>query len=123
MQIAFSLLSNSIWRTSKDTREKTVKAWSVIKFQTITDSCFLTESWSYAEWEKKIQNAFEEKFWIAEEPNLEIEGDDMGWVHKRGIYKDCYKATDRFADFQLRPNFPMAMAVVCTLLSIVFMNH
>ena len=89
----------------------------MIKFQTITDSCFLTESWSYAEWEKKIQNAFEEKFWIAVEPNLEIEGDETGWVHKRGIYKDCYKATDRFADFQLRPNFPMAMAVVCTLLS------
>ena len=84
---------------------------------------FLTETWSYAEWEKKIQNAFEEKFWISEEPNLEIEGEETGWVHKRGIYKDCYKASHRFADYQLRPNFPMAMAVVSILYIVIFVHH
>ena len=75
----------------------------------------LLETWSYAEWEKKIQNAFEEKFWIAEEPDLKMEGEETGLIHKRGIYKDCYKATHRFTDYQLRPNFPMAMAVVGTI--------
>ncbi|CAB3994720.1 Glycogen debranching enzyme, partial [Paramuricea clavata] len=75
------------------------------------------ESWSYSEWEKKIQNAFEEKFWISEEPDLKIEGEETGLIHKRGIYKDCYKATYRFTDYQLRPNFPLAMAVAPEMFS------
>lgn len=64
------------------------------------------------EWEKKIQKSFEKKFWISEEPNIEMEGSEMGLVHKRGIYKDCYKSSHPFTDYQLRPNFPLAMAVV-----------
>ena len=78
--------------------------------------------WSYAKWEKKIQNAFETKFWISEEPDLKIEGEETGLINKRGIYKDCYKATHRFTDYQLRPNFPMAMAVVGIFYSTVTFN-
>lgn len=69
------------------------------------------ESWSYAEWNDKIQMAFEEKFWIGEQPDPSVEGDETRIVNKRGIYKDCYKATHRFTDYQLRPNFPIAMVV------------
>lgn len=73
---------------------------------------FSIETWSYATWEKKIQTAFEEKFWISEKTDINMEGEETGLIHKRGIYRDCYKATHRFTDYQLRPNFPLAMAVV-----------
>ena len=33
-------------------------------------------------------------------------------INKRGIYKDSFFAKPFYADFQLRPNFFVAMAVV-----------
>ena len=83
-----------------------------IGYGNFTNRVYFTEKWSYVQWEKKIQSAFEKKFWISKEPNLNIEGEETNIIHKRGIYKDCYKATNRFTDYQFRPNFPMAMAVV-----------
>ena len=32
-------------------------------------------------------------------------------VNRRGIYKDVYKCSKEYRDYQLRPNFPIAMAV------------
>ncbi|XP_048587758.1 glycogen debranching enzyme-like isoform X2 [Nematostella vectensis] len=68
-------------------------------------------SWSYREWSEKLNSTFERYFWIPEEPNPELEGEEIKLVHRRGIYKDSYGATHRFADFQLRPNICIAMAV------------
>ena len=69
---------------------------------------------SFVEWNRLLQKSFEEKFWVPEDPtegNLK-EGDEAGYIHRRGIYKDCFKASQRFTDFQLRPNFPIAIVVV-----------
>ena len=36
---------------------------------------------------------------------------DSRYVNRRGIYKDTYKSTHGYTDYQLRPNLCIAMAV------------
>ena len=69
---------------------------------------------SYADWNKLLQQSFEAKFWIPEslEEGQQREGDEGPYIHRTGIYKDSYGALQRYADFQLRPNFSIAMVVV-----------
>jgi glycogen debranching enzyme len=65
----------------------------------------------YSEWSDKIKNNFENKFWIplseSDDKNYEI---DANWVHRRGIYKDVYKSSYGYTDYQLRPNVCIAMS-------------
>ena len=67
---------------------------------------------TYEEWNKKIQDSFEKNFWINEQPDSANEGEDARLIHRRGIYKDSYGASHKFADYQLRPNCCIAMTVV-----------
>ena len=68
---------------------------------------------SYKEWGMKIENAFEENFWIPNDPKpKQQQTEEAKLIHRRGIYKDTVGATHRFADYQFRPNFCVAMTVV-----------
>ena len=68
---------------------------------------------SYKEWALRIDSSFEENFWIPEEQKAkEEQGEEAKLIHRRGIYKDTVGASHRFADYQLRPNLCVAMAVV-----------
>ena len=68
---------------------------------------------SFSEWAQKLRQSFERRFWIPEDRTVasQREGPESGYIHRTGMYKDCVGATQRYADFQLRPNFPIAMAV------------
>ncbi|PFH46873.1 glycoside hydrolase family 133 protein [Amanita thiersii Skay4041] len=69
---------------------------------------------TYREWSDLIQASFEKYYYIptdsSQDKNYEI---NRSLVNRRGIYKDVYgSGNDRaWSDYQLRPNFPIAMTV------------
>lgn len=67
---------------------------------------------SYFQWNQQLQQAFEAAFWVSEDPQDPNEKNPE-LVHKKGIYKDSYGASSPWCDYQLRPNFTIAMVVVC----------
>ena len=69
---------------------------------------------TYRVWAQLIQASFEKYFWIPlDAAKIEQCGQhSLKLVNRRGIYKDSVGASQLWADYQLRPNFPIAMAVV-----------
>lgn len=66
---------------------------------------------SYSQWNQQLQQTFELAFWVSEDPQDPSEKHPE-LVHKKGIYKDSYGASSPWCDYQLRPNFTIAMVVV-----------
>ncbi|XP_050557040.1 glycogen debranching enzyme isoform X2 [Spodoptera frugiperda] len=66
-------------------------------------------SWTWAQWAERIKHNFERHFWVPVAPSAADARPDL--VHRRGIYKDTHGASRPWADYQLRCNFPIAMAV------------
>ncbi|KAJ1823103.1 bifunctional 4-alpha-glucanotransferase/amylo-alpha-1,6-glucosidase [Coemansia sp. RSA 2599] len=67
---------------------------------------------SYAEWNDLVQSSFEKRFWVpldaAEDDEYHV---NSAVVNRRGIYRDTYGSATEWADYQLRPNVPIAMVV------------
>ena len=65
----------------------------------------------YSEWSYLMKYNFEKCFWVPlneEEDHLfEI---NKSLVNRRGIYKDVYRSSHGFTDYQLRPNICIAMS-------------
>ncbi|KAF1355279.1 hypothetical protein BDV97DRAFT_345156 [Delphinella strobiligena] len=67
---------------------------------------------TFKEWAKKLRDNFEHCYYVPNDP-----ADDSKYlvnskiVNRRGIYKDVYKCNKEYRDYQLRPNFPIAMTV------------
>ncbi|KAF7652312.1 hypothetical protein LDENG_00098520 [Lucifuga dentata] len=71
----------------------------------------------YADWDQKIQENFEKNFYISHDA-LDPEEKHPELVHKRGIYKDSCGASSPWCDYQLRPNFTIAMVMAPELFSV-----
>lgn len=70
------------------------------------------EKISFVEWDRLLQENFERKFYIPEHSSDDSEYDvDSKIVNRRGIYKDLYRSGKPYEDYQLRPNFAIAMTV------------
>jgi len=62
------------------------------------------EKWSFEEWFLKIQSNFEKIFFVGDDCQSSVK-------NRIGIYRDTVGATDEWRDYQLRPNFLVAMVV------------
>ncbi len=62
------------------------------------------ESLTFSQWAEKIQSSFESNFYIGEKTENKL-------INRRHIYKDTVGASKQWMDFQLRPNFLVAMCV------------
>ena len=71
---------------------------------------------SYSQWNQQLQQSFEAAYWVSGAPNDPNEKHPE-LVHKKGIYKDSYGASSPWCDYQLRPNFTVAMVVVSRVMS------
>lgn len=70
------------------------------------------ETISFSEWADRIKANFERCYWIPVDPKDDIDDDvDPKVINRRGIYKDLYRSGKLYEDYQLRPNFPIAMTV------------
>ncbi|XP_067460936.1 glycogen debranching enzyme isoform X2 [Thunnus thynnus] len=71
----------------------------------------------YSQWNNQLQKSFEAGFWVSGETNDPHEK-HPDLVHKKGIYKDSYGASSPWCDYQLRPNFTIAMVVAPELFTV-----
>ena len=63
-------------------------------------------------WAQKIKDNFERCYYVPIDPSEDHAYDvNPKIINRRGIYKDLYKSGKEYEDYELRPNFPVAMTV------------
>ncbi|RVX68526.1 hypothetical protein B0A52_07950 [Exophiala mesophila] len=73
---------------------------------------------SFKDWAERIKANFERCYWVPVDPKDDVDDDvDPKIINRRGIYKDLYKSGKEYEDYQLRPNFTIAMTVAPDLFS------
>jgi len=67
---------------------------------------------TWGDWAALIKANFERCYYIPRSRDDDHKYDiDSSIVNRRGIYKDLYRSGKAYEDYQLRPNFPIAMVV------------
>ncbi|KAJ8604632.1 hypothetical protein MRB53_041730 [Persea americana] len=67
---------------------------------------------TFKDWATKIKQNFERCYYIPLDPSKDGEYDvNSKIINRRGIYKDLYRSSKEYEDYQLRANFPIAMTV------------
>ncbi|KIW01705.1 glycogen debranching enzyme [Verruconis gallopava] len=70
------------------------------------------EQISFSDWADLIKSNFEYAYYIPIKKEDDYKYDvNSSIVNRRGIYKDLYRSGKEYEDYQLRPNFPIAMTV------------
>jgi glycogen debranching enzyme len=71
---------------------------------------------SLGDWANLIKANFERCYYVPLSPDDDGKYDvNKNVLNRRGIYKDLYKSGKEYEDYQLRPNFPIAMTVASEL--------
>jgi glycogen debranching enzyme len=74
---------------------------------------------SFADWAALMRDNFERCYYIPVDPSKDSEYDvNSKIVNRRGIYKDLYRSAEEYEDYQLRPNFAIAMTVAPDLFNV-----
>ncbi|KAL8698780.1 MAG: hypothetical protein Q9201_006385 [Fulgogasparrea decipioides] len=67
---------------------------------------------TFRNWASKLQENFERCYYVPVDSSEDGSYDvNSAVVNRRGIYKDLYRSGKEYEDYQLRPNFPIAMTV------------
>ena len=67
---------------------------------------------SFGDWASRLEENFERCYYVPVDPKKDAQYDvNPAIINRRGIYKDLYKSGKEYEDYQLRPNFPIAMTV------------
>lgn len=67
---------------------------------------------TFSEWAAKIRKNFERCYYLPLDAEDDVKYDiNTKLVRRRGMYKDLYRSGKEHEDYQLRPNFPISMAV------------
>jgi len=67
---------------------------------------------TWKDWAAKIKANFEKCYWVPRDASQDSSFNvNSQVINRRGIYKDLYKSGKEYEDYQLRPNFPIAMCV------------
>ncbi|KAG9297134.1 hypothetical protein G9A89_019415 [Geosiphon pyriformis] len=102
-------LLKSTLRWITELEKKGVYPWKGVEIQ-VNDK--KKELMHFSEWNNLLKKSFEKYFYIPVDPKEDSKYDIQShMVHRRGIYKDTYRSTNAHTDYQLRPNFPIAMVV------------
>ena len=73
---------------------------------------------TFKDWASLLQNNFERCYYVPVDASDDgIFDVNSSIVNRRGIYKDLYRSGKEYEDYQLRPNFPIAMTVAPWLFS------
>ncbi|KAK8874436.1 glycogen debranching enzyme [Apiospora arundinis] len=67
---------------------------------------------AYAEWADLLKSKFEYSYYVPKDASDDSKyAVNANVVNRRGIYKDLYRSGKEYEDYQLRPNFTIAMTV------------
>lgn len=67
------------------------------------------ETITFKEWDQLLIDNFEKCFYVPLNPENDKDYNvNPEIIHRRGIYKDLYRSTKEYEDYQLRGNFPIA---------------
>ena len=70
------------------------------------------EKIKFSDWASKIRGSFEHCYYVPLDTEDDARFDvNSTMVNRRGMYKDLYRSGKEYEDYQLRPNFPIAMTV------------
>jgi glycogen debranching enzyme len=65
---------------------------------------------TFTDWAALIKDNFERCYYVPASPSQDSKYNvDPAIINRRGIYKDLYLSGKPYEDYQLRPNFPIAM--------------